>query len=611
MGKILALDDAVVQRIAAGEVVQRPCSVIKELLENSIDSHAKQIHVEINNLTKLQLRDDGCGIAREDLELLCQRHATSKIQSFGDLSRVSTFGFRGEALASVSAVSKVQVLTKTEESPVAWECSYLKNNLAGAPVRRAGTTGTVLTVLDLFYNSPGVVRTLRTPSEEYVAILEVVQKYSLYYDKVGFSCKRTGKEPDFSVGKDTTALERIRTVYGREIGAALVPVSVVDSEYTPLRARGYVSDQSFEGKRAVFVFFVNGRLVEIDLLRRSIAASYKHKALRESSPFVFLSLHLEPNTVDVNTHPTKNRVTFLYEKEVCRVIVEAIEKIAFSQQLEAPATAPRKKTGWKKTSQERRSPEPAKKIRADFRETRLEQHSQLSLSNSSPVVAKHVPSTQQTAEPVVLVPKAIVEMREQRKREADSTVQKMLFEGTFVGVVDGQYAMMQHGVSMFVFDYRKVLHEFFSDRLLFSFGNIPTASIDVLPVQHASAVTCQKKEMLRDYFGFSFSEDGVCGLPRLVEGYVPPRAKTELLFEEKFQAVDWESERSCLEHVVYETAAFYIPAEKEERDGSIFETVFFPELKKNALRTQYTEMPGVFRRVCDMDGLYRVFGRSS
>lgn len=338
--RILPLDKSVVNLIAAGEIIIAPSNALKELLENSIDAHASQIEIMVKDggLKLLQITDDGSGINKEDLPILCERFTTSKLVEFDDLRKISTYGFRGEALASISHVARLSVITKTNEDQCAWKANYQNGDLIGGynegikPV--AGKTGTILVVEDLFYNVPSRLRALRSANEEYANILDVVNKYSIHVENVGFMCKRQGGSGlDVMVRKTANRKDRIRAVYGSNIANNLMNVDInLDDEFKEnfgLNAcTGMISNTSFENKKTIQpVFFINHRLVVCEPLKRAISSLYSTYLPKGHKPFVYLSLEISPQNVDVNVHPTKREVRFLNEDEIIQEIVLSIDKM--------------------------------------------------------------------------------------------------------------------------------------------------------------------------------------------------------------------------------------------------------------------------------------------
>lgn len=338
--RILPLDKKVVNLIAAGEIIIAPSNALKELLENSIDAKSTQIEIMVRDggMKLLQITDNGTGIQKEDMPILCERFTTSKLVVFDDLRKIETYGFRGEALASISHVSRLNVITKTKDDSCAWKASYKDGELVGGekdgikPI--AGKNGTVLIVEDLFYNVPSRLRALKNANEEYTSILDVVSKYSIHVEDVGFNCQRQGGNGlDIMVRKTSNRKDRIRSVYGSNIANNLLDVDVeIDGDFKTNfgmnKCQGMISNTSFENKKSIQpIFFINHRLVVCDPLKRALSSLYSSYLPKGHKPFIYLSLEISPQNVDVNVHPTKREVRFLNEDEIINHIIESIDSI--------------------------------------------------------------------------------------------------------------------------------------------------------------------------------------------------------------------------------------------------------------------------------------------
>ncbi len=322
-GRIRRLPQDVVNRIAAGEVVLRPSAAVKELLENSLDAGARNINVfaKSGGMKMLRITDDGCGISAEDLPLLCQRFATSKLRKFDDLRTVSTFGFRGEALASVSHVSRVSIVTKPEDARIGYSASYTDGKVKSEPNPVAASNGTTLTVEDLFYNLPTRRNALRATGEEYRAIVDVVARYAIRFPETSFVCRRQGDKltatsrPDVRTRCGSTSVSNIRAAFGSHVSQELVPVSsrIEDKGVT---VDSLVTKSSFNLKKRIFVLFINGRLVECSPLKRAIDSAYSEFLPKGTHPFAYVNITMRQEDIDVNVHPTKKEVRFLHETEI-------------------------------------------------------------------------------------------------------------------------------------------------------------------------------------------------------------------------------------------------------------------------------------------------------
>ncbi|GIL91047.1 hypothetical protein Vretimale_9481 [Volvox reticuliferus] len=337
---IRKLDENVVNKIAAGEVIQRPASALKEMLENSIDAGSTQISVLVkeggNKL--LQIVDNGSGIRKEDLPILCHRHTTSKLREYADLETISTLGFRGEALCSISFVSHMAVTTMVRGAQYGYRVTYKDSEMeAPGPRPVAAVPGTTITVEDLFYNVPTRRKALKSANEEYGLILDVVGRYAVYSTGVAFSCRRQGdSRPDISTTAAGSRVDGVRSVYGADVARELIPLKVAVGGGTGpevpvdgpmgMSVEGLISGANYTtGKKTVLVLFINGRCVECSPLRRALEGLYGALLPKASRPWIFLEVRLPPRQVEVNMHPTKREVGFMHQAEVIEEIRRAVE----------------------------------------------------------------------------------------------------------------------------------------------------------------------------------------------------------------------------------------------------------------------------------------------
>ncbi|MBS5873249.1 MAG: DNA mismatch repair endonuclease MutL [Clostridiales bacterium] len=314
MPKIHVLPRHVTELIAAGEVVERPSSVVKELMENSIDAGASAVTLEIRHggITYIRITDNGCGIAREDAPTAFISHATSKISVEADLNGIGTLGFRGEALASIAAVSRVELLTRTQEEPVGTrlcieggEQTLLDD--AGCP------KGTTLIVRDLFYNTPARMKFLKKDVSEANAVAGVVDRVALSHPEVSVRFIRDGKETLLTPG-DGKLLSAIYAVYGKDFAVGLLPV---DYELNGVRISGFVAKPlAARPNRTMQLFFLNGRLVKSRTAMAALEEAYRNAIMAGKFPACVLHLHVPNETVDVNVHPAKIEVRFANEKRI-------------------------------------------------------------------------------------------------------------------------------------------------------------------------------------------------------------------------------------------------------------------------------------------------------
>ena len=314
MGKINVLDKSIAELIAAGEVVERPASVIKELLENSIDAGADAITVEIKNggVRYIRITDNGSGILSEDVPKAFLRHATSKVSAASDLDSISTLGFRGEALASVCAVAKVQMLTKheSENTGTLYEISaseQLKYEAAGCP------KGTTIIVRDLFYNVPARMKFLKKDVAEGNAIANILDKLALSHSEIAFTFIRDGKKVLQTSG-DGNLKSAIYSVYGREFVSKLIPIEYV---LDGVEIRGYITKPEYgRPNRNMQNFFINGRFVKSVTAAKALEEAFKGSIMVGKMPSCVMHIKIPFESIDVNVHPAKVEVRFINERPI-------------------------------------------------------------------------------------------------------------------------------------------------------------------------------------------------------------------------------------------------------------------------------------------------------
>lgn len=314
MPKIQQLSPHVADLIAAGEVVERPASAAKELVENAIDAGAHKVTVELRDggMTFLRVTDDGCGMAAEDVETAFLRHATSKLHEAADLEAIHTLGFRGEALAAISSVSRIDVLTKTADAPFGTSL-HLEAGVVTERGEAGCPNGTTMLVRDLFYNTPARMKFMKRDSVEASAVLSTVQRLALAHPEVAVRVLRDGQE-QLSTPGDGKLLSAIYAVMGRQTAQEMVPV---DGSWDKLSVTGFVTrPAATRGTRGSQIFFVNGRHVRSKLMTAALEQAYRNQLLQGRFPACVLHLHLPEHLVDVNVHPAKTEVRFLREQEV-------------------------------------------------------------------------------------------------------------------------------------------------------------------------------------------------------------------------------------------------------------------------------------------------------
>lgn len=323
MGVINVLDKHIAELIAAGEVVERPSSVIKELVENSIDAGAKDITVEIKNggTTFMRVADDGCGIYRDDIKKAFLRHATSKVKTANDLDMISTLGFRGEALASISAVSRLQVITKNENEEIG-SCYEIEGGDEISLEEAGCPTGTTFVIRDLFYNIPARSKFLKKDVAEGNAVSALMDKIVLSHPEVAFTFIRDGKQVLRTFG-DGKLLSAIYSVFGKDFAKGLIPV---DYTLDSVSVKGYISKPiNSRPNRNMQNFFINGRFVKTRTGMAALEEAYKGSIMVGKFPSAVLQLTVPYEIIDVNVHPAKIEVRFINERPVFDAIYHAVK----------------------------------------------------------------------------------------------------------------------------------------------------------------------------------------------------------------------------------------------------------------------------------------------
>lgn len=323
MGVINVLDKHIAELIAAGEVVERPSSVIKELVENSIDAGAKNITVEIKNggTTFMRVADDGCGIYRDDIKKAFLRHATSKVKTANDLDMISTLGFRGEALASISAVSRLQVITKNENEEIG-SCYEIEGGDEISLEEAGCPTGTTFVIRDLFYNIPARSKFLKKDVAEGNAVSALMDKIVLSHPEVAFTFIRDGKQVLRTFG-DGKLLSAIYSVFGKDFAKGLIPV---DYTLDSVSVKGYISKPiNSRPNRNMQNFFINGRFVKTRTGMAALEEAYKGSIMVGKFPSAVLQLTVPYEIIDVNVHPAKIEVRFINERPVFDAIYHAVK----------------------------------------------------------------------------------------------------------------------------------------------------------------------------------------------------------------------------------------------------------------------------------------------
>jgi DNA mismatch repair protein MLH1 len=624
--RIKPLAQDVVNKIAAGEIIVAPVHALKELVENAVDAGATQLDIVVKDggLKLLQITDNGCGINKDDMSILCERFTTSKLKAFEDLTSISTYGFRGEALASISHIAHLTVTTRTIDSSCAFKAHYSdgklippKPNQSAEPKAAAGRIGTQITVEDLFYNIPTRRKAFRSATDEYNKILDLVGRYAIHCATVAFSCKKHG-EPGIglSIPVNANTLDRIRQIHGPPVANELTELQIESNKWG-FKANGWISNANYSVKKTSFILFINHRSVESSAIKKALEQMYATFLPKGGHPFVYISLEIEPHRVDVNVHPTKREVNFLYQDEVIETICsEARAKLGtidtsrtfLTQTLLPNARIQSSRSAFDTPppnhprtpgSNYTQYPSTGKKIvrqdndlvRTDSRARKITTMLDL---GSREVTSRLDDLEYQVTdkEPVICKLHSIIELRTEIRDNMHNELTDIFATHTFVGIVDTRrrIAAIQGGVKLYLVDYGLVCNEYFYQIGLTDFNNFGsirftnplslqtiltlgadfercrTPPAEAIGVDWDEVVTqihsclIDKRGMLSECFSIDISENGdLIGLPLLVKGYIPSLAKLPAFLLRLGPFVDWNTEKPCFQTILRELASFYVP----------------------------------------------------
>ena len=322
MGRIKQLSVNLINQIAAGEVIERPASVVKELVENSIDAGATRVEISISNECRdIRIADNGCGIHPDDIELAFTKHATSKLTDEESLFNIDTLGFRGEALASIISIARVSCTTRTKDfdygTKVESENSVVKSSKIGC------AQGTIMEVKDLFFNQPARLKFLKNQKTEFSYIQELVQSLAISHPQIAFILKNNGSDVIVTT-QNADLLTRITQIYPANIISELKEVRKTDV-LTGISITGYVSVPSYtrSSKKSIYTF-VNSRTVKCPILLKAIDIAYKNMLPNGRYPFVVINIDINPNEIDVNAHPTKREIRYKTPNQIFNFVQSAV-----------------------------------------------------------------------------------------------------------------------------------------------------------------------------------------------------------------------------------------------------------------------------------------------
>lgn len=612
--KIHRLDESVVNRIAAGEVIQRPVSAIKELVENSLDAHSTSINVVVKDggLKLIQVSDDGHGIRREDLPILCERHTTSKLTNYEDLQSIKSMGFRGEALASMTYVGHVTVTTITPGKLHGYRVSYRDGVMEDEPKPCAAVKGTQIMVENLFYNMIARRKTFQNSADDYSKIVDLLSRFAIHHINVSFSCRKHGaSRADVHSVTTSSRLDSIRSVYGVSVALNLMKIEVPDSDPSSsvFNMDGLISNSNYVAKKTTMVLFINDRLVECTALKRAIEIVYAATLPKASKPFIYMSIVLPPEHVDVNVHPTKREVSLLNQEFIINTIQSAVEsKLRNSNeartfQEQTLDSSPSVPLSAKKDSNVNPSPSPYgsksqkvpvnKMVRTDASDPAGRLHAYLQ--------ARPVDNLEGNSSLAAV--RSSVRQRRNPKESSDiSSVQELVndIDGnchsglldivrncTYIGMADDVFALLQYKTQLYLANvvnlskelmYQQVLRRFahfngiqLSDpaslRLLIMLA-LKEEDLDLESNENEdlrekiaemnTELLKDKAELLEEYFCIYIDSHGnLSRLPVILDQYTPDMDRIPEFVLSLGNDVDWEDEKNCFQTIAAAVGNFY------------------------------------------------------
>ncbi|KAF7289882.1 DNA-mis-repair domain-containing protein [Mycena indigotica] len=679
---IRRLQESLINRIAAGEIIHRPASALKELVENCLDAGASTIRVTVKEggLKLLQIQDNGCGIRKADLPILAERFTTSKISTFSDLSKIATYGFRGEALASMSHVARLSVITKTKSETCAWKAHYLdgvlvegKTGQTAEPKPCAGNDGTTIIIEDLFYNTPTRLAALRSASEEHARILDVITKYAVHNPTVSFVCKKAGSAgPDLSIPTSSETAQTIRHVYGHSIAKDLLHAKFgpknldedtddvdMDADYSRPEswlAETHFTNPNYHSKKMVFLLFINHRLVESLRMKRALENVYSGILPKGSSPFIYLSLQINPRDVDVNVHPTKKEVHFLNEEEITDQIASQMQRALAAQSqsrvfeyqtlltggIAEPETKKRKgkerarddDEDVEDENEEKTRPSPLKKTASQYKvRTSLQDRTLESMFPVlNPTQMQNGESSTSTAR--VKQPREVQEsdciltsvktLRQSVVKGKHKQLSEILEKHTFVGIVDSYrcLSLIQYATKLYLVNHGSLAEELFYQLGLRQFGNFSRLKLQPPPsihklieiaveleetteesglskpeiVERITETLISRREMLSEYFSMQITSSGQLeSLPLILREYTPNLDKLPALLMRLGPQVNWSTEKDCFETFLRELAYFYVPGPLCRDDSSMIDEAGQAQDKAERWQIQHILFPALRR----------------
>ncbi|KAF8180418.1 histidine kinase-like ATPase [Pholiota molesta] len=594
---IRRLNENLINKIAAGEIIHRPASALKELIENSLDAGATSIRITVKDggMKLLQIQDNGCGIRKSDMPILAERFTTSKLSNFSDLKRITTYGFRGEALASMSHVAHLSVVAKTKGDSCAWKAAYMdgvlidpKTREKSEPRASAGNDGTTITYL-----------------RRISRILDVITKYAIHNPTVSFMCRKGGSpSPDISTPSSSDIPSSIRLLYGHSIAKELIHHELSADETEEWNAELYFTNANYQAKKMVFLLFIN-----------PLEAVYTNILPKGASPFVYLSLQIDPRSVDVNVHPTKR-------ERIADAMQEGLVKQSHSRTFEyqvrrrgimGDEPGPSKKRPRKE--REGSGDEEEREEGAITSTTHVPMEVSTSESSQTPPTNTQAKSKEVKESACFLT--SVRNLRQSLVKRKHRQLSEILEKHIFIGIVDIHkcLSLIQYSTKLYLVNHDALAEELFYQLGLRQFGDFSRIKLDPPPslremieiaVEAENTDTTyyehflERRDMLADYFSLTITEDGLVeSIPLLLRIIFLMRLGPQI---------------ECFDTFLRELAYFYIPVpptsdtDEYKAERWQIQHVLFPAMRRYLLPPKSLLDRDVVQ-VADLPDLYKVFER--
>ncbi|XP_070498450.1 DNA mismatch repair protein Mlh1 isoform X2 [Chironomus tepperi] len=602
----------------------------------------------MGGLKSIQIVDNGTGILKENLDILCERFTTSKLKSYEDLQQIGTYGFRGEALSSISMISRVTLQTKTKDEIVAYKVKYENGNMMGKPVPCAGNQGTSITIEDLFYNVPIRQKTLKSPFDEFSKIFDCISKYAVHNYKISFTLKKYGENNSIKTQISESPIDIVRVIFGNEVANSLLKVKTGD-EGLKFQMEGYISNANYSGKKGQFLLFINHRLVESKSLKKALFDDLYRTVLPNTvQPFIYMSIEIDPRNVDVNVSPTKHEVSFLNEDLIVENIKNEVEAVLlktnetrkmYTQQL-LPGAA---QITFETSLKEKDKIYAKDMIRTDPKSQSIIKF--LNQSTESPNVSQIVQSSPETRklqkkqiESTSL--SSIKELMVEVEKSCNQNLKEQLKSLKFVGNVDRTKSLIQCENVLYLCDTRRLGWELFYQLSLKYFENFDVFEFeDPLDIKELAmigfnleecswneddgpkeelskqveSILLEHKEMLQEYFSITITDKGLQSLPIIIQDYAPVFGHLPMFIVRLAADVNFDDEKECFKNICSELATFYskwsVKESNEKEFEYLMEHVIFPKIQSHLQPPEKFVNDETFLKLTSLQELYKVFER--